>query len=96
MSGGSYDYSFYKVEEMADSLSHKGNSPLRRAFAKHLALVAKAMHDIEWVDSSDYGKGDDDEAIRAVLNSTANEKEIIYEDAKEVIAQLKSLLKQQP
>lgn len=29
--------------------------------------VGKALHDIKWVDSSDYGSGDENEAIRACL-----------------------------
>jgi len=39
----------------------------RKAFAAHMIKVAKALHDIEWVDSGDYGPGDDSEAIRACL-----------------------------
>ena len=54
MSGGSYDYLYHKVEEVADQLDGD-RSPLRRAFAEHLHKVAKALHDIEWVDSGDYG-----------------------------------------
>ena len=45
------------------------DTPEREAFAKHLKLVAKALHDIEWVDSADYGPGDENEAIRACLSS---------------------------
>jgi hypothetical protein len=69
MSGGSYNYTCYKVDDFASSLEHgsRGN-PLRIAFAAHLRLVAKAMHDIEWVDSGDYGTGDDEAALRAVLH----------------------------
>ena len=33
--------------------------------------MAKALHDIEWVDSADYGPGDDTEAICACLSSGA-------------------------
>lgn len=66
MSGGSYDYLYMKVDEMAGSL-HCGDSALRRAFAAHLRKVAKAMHDIEWVDSCDYGPGDEMHAIRDCL-----------------------------
>lgn len=33
----------------------------------HWEKVTTAMHDIEWVDSSDYLRGDEDEAIRACL-----------------------------
>lgn len=47
------------------------DSAERRAFAAHLAKVAKALHDIEWVDSGDYGQGDDIEAIRACLGDGA-------------------------
>ncbi len=71
MSGGSYQYAYGRVEDMARSLQGRHESPLRRAFARHLELVAKAMHDAEWVDSSDYGPGDDDAAIRLVLSPGA-------------------------
>ena len=65
MSGGSMDYFFGRVRDVADSMDT--TSPLRRAFVAHLRLVSKALHDIEWVDSGDYAIGDDDEAIRACL-----------------------------
>ena len=65
MSGGSYDYAYRHISDMADSL--KTSTPLRRAFKAHLDLVAKACHDIEWVDSGDCGPGDEDAAIRACL-----------------------------
>jgi hypothetical protein len=69
MSGGSYDYACYKVGDFADSLERNAQgNPLRIAFVAHVRLVAKAMHDIEWVDSGDYGTGDDEAAIRAVLH----------------------------
>lgn len=38
----------------------------RRWFAAHLRLVAEAMRCVEWVDSDDYGPGDEVEAIRAL------------------------------
>jgi hypothetical protein len=66
MSGGRYDYAYQKVEDMAEQLA-ESKSPLRRAFAKHLMLVSKAMHDVEWVDSGDYGEGDDAKAIELAL-----------------------------
>lgn len=90
MSGGSYDYAYSKVEDMADSLNSKEHSALRRAFAKHLKLVAKAMHDIEWVDSSDYAKGDEAAAINAVLagDGKAHEFSILKEDAEQLIKEL--------
>ncbi|MDD5459970.1 MAG: hypothetical protein PHF37_11330 [Phycisphaerae bacterium] len=70
MSGGSYNYAYDKVLEMADSLERYSKDPLRLAFAKHLQKVAVAMHDIEWVDSGDYGEGDEVDAIKAVLGES--------------------------
>ena len=67
MSGGSMDYLYSRLEyaEFAQ------NTLLRKRFAEHLKLVAKALHDIEWVDSADCVPGDEDESIRACLkNST--------------------------
>lgn len=64
MSGGSMDYICHRVEN--DTPFHE-NTPERKAFRAHLALVAKALHDIEWVDSADYAPGDENEAIRACL-----------------------------
>ena len=69
MSGGSYDYAYQKVDDFAYRLEER-NSPLYQSFAKHLHLVAKAMHDIEWVESEDYAVGDDTESIKAVLTPT--------------------------
>ena len=69
MSGGSHDYAYARVQEMADDMLmlSRGSSGLRNAFARHLRKVAKAMHDIEWVDSGDYRPGDEDAAIRECL-----------------------------
>jgi len=66
MSGGSYNYAYRHVEDMALALSRK-KSPLHNAFGRHLLLVAKAMHDIEWVDSGDYGEGREFKAIEIAL-----------------------------
>ena len=67
MSGGKYDYAYSKVENAADWMATRSTTPLRMAFIAHLRLVAKAMHDIEWVDSCDYCDGDEDAAIRACI-----------------------------
>ena len=66
MSGGSWDYLFLKVQDAAEQLVCS-RSAERRAFGRLLAKVATALHDIEWVDSSDYGPGDDLPAIRDAL-----------------------------
>ena len=65
MSGGSMNYLYSKVLHQSD---FPCDTPEREAFAKHLKLVAQALHDIEWVDSGDYGPGDENTAIRACLS----------------------------
>ena len=65
MSGGSYDYVCFKIDQI-EIMDAKDN-PRRMAFQQLLILVAKAMHDIEWVDSADYGPGDENEAIDKCL-----------------------------
>ena len=92
MSGGSWDYAYMRAEDMANGLCQKGHSSLRRAFGLHLKKVAKAMHDIEWVDSGDYGEGEECQAIESVLGDTANKArmEVLIEDARDVITEMKS------
>jgi len=88
MSGGSFDYAFRHVENMADELSTQ-KCGLRKAFAKHLHLVAIAMHDIEWVDSSDYGEGDEIDAIKKALPNHKQESfDILKDDAEDLINKL--------
>lgn len=77
MSGGSYDYAYLKVQDFIGNLRSLHNSPIRKAFADHLELVAKAMHDIEWVDSGDYGKGDEEESIRKCISKDSELKSAI-------------------
>lgn len=66
MSGGSMDYLYRQVEEA----NFKENTSLRKAFRVHLNKVAKAMQDIEWVDSGDCGPGDEDKAILDCITKT--------------------------
>lgn len=69
MSGGSYNYFCFKIEEFANEIeTHAGKNAWRLAFADHLRLVARAAKDIEWVDSGDCGEGDEDEAIKKVIS----------------------------
>ena len=72
MSGGSYSYFCYKVEEFTSDLCVY-NDPKRIAFKKLMELVGKACHDIEWVDSGDYGVGDEHDAIDAVFSFLGND-----------------------
>lgn len=68
MSGGSYNYAYMGIEQTACEVRIRAEgNPLRLAFAAHLDLVAKALHDLEWVDSSDYAHGDEVVAIRECL-----------------------------
>lgn len=92
MSGGSLDYAYNRVEEIAGNVASRATTPLHRAFAGHLMKVAKALHDLEWVWSSDFGKGDEEEAIRAVV-SQADVLDTAVERAKVVLEELKTEVK---
>lgn len=88
MSGGSMNYLYSKLGYDANFST---NTPERRAFAAHLVKVAKALHDIEWVDSNDYGPGDENEAIRACLGDAPVLEAAIeqaHEAAKVLLAEL--------
>lgn len=67
MSGGSWDYVYSRVDDAACRLMNS-DTPERVALGKILKLAARALHDIEWVDSSDYGEGDEREAIEKVVS----------------------------
>ena len=71
MSGGSMGYLYSKLEYA----EFDEDTPHRKAFAAHLKLVAKALHDIEWVDSCDYGPGDENAAIEACLRLPIEQQE---------------------
>ena len=90
MSGGFYDYAYARVSEFASHPS-LAKTAERRAFAALLSDVAEAMHDIEWVDSEDYGSGAENAAIERCLS-----KEILLEqviaDAREAAAALTAAL----
>ena len=85
MSGGSYDYVYLKIEDIIINSS----TPERIAFQKHLKLVAKAMKDIEWVDSCDKSPGDESEAIRKCLSSSAVVEELLI-SAEKLIEELRA------
>jgi len=93
MSGGSYDYAYCKVADMADQLSHSGSNE-RKAFARLLRNVAQAMHDVEWVDSGDMCKGDESKAIQEALGGPASQ--LILDEsvtsAKEALDDLKEAI----
>ena len=70
MSGGSLDYVYGRVEEANADLCRHDLTQTQKAFARHLVKVAKALHDIEWVLSGDYGDGDDTKAIMECIGKS--------------------------
>ena len=93
MSGGSLDYVYRQVEEAAHGVTSLAQTPLHRAFAAHLELVARALHDLEWVMSCDYAPGGEIEAIRAVV-TPAVELEYARANAVKARDELNALLKE--
>ena len=90
MSGGSWNYSYQAVTEMGSQLL-SNEDPVRRAFGEHLKLIADAMHDLEWVDSGDYGPGREHEAILKVL-SKAELVESAVKTLKEAVKRAEGVL----
>ena len=68
VSGGSYDHLYYRIEDAAYRLCQKNQPTYRRAFGELLKKCAKAMHDVEWVDSDDLSTGDDEKSIMECIN----------------------------
>lgn len=62
------DYAFGRVNDAAATIEARCRGPLHMAFVAHLQKVAVALRACEWVLSDDWSKGDDEEAIRAVLH----------------------------
>ena len=96
MSGGHYDYKFSNVDDLARDIESQ-NNPRRVAFKKLLVLVAKACHDIEWVDSADYSPRDENESIDKVLNFCKMDndkilKSVMFDELMEKYNQLKENL----
>jgi len=71
MSGGSYNYKYQEIEELSNLLwgylsnlneqeewyeYAKKYQPIRNKMARALKEIAVQCHDIEWIDSSDYGE----------------------------------------
>jgi hypothetical protein len=60
MSGSSHNYAYEKIDEAADEFQWKGYSDdhggTRKKVYEILKMMSKICHDIEWIDSCDYGK----------------------------------------
>lgn len=96
MSGGSWDYLYQKIEDAADRLQntstkHSCCEP-RRAFGSLLYKVARAMHSIEWVDSCDYGPGDELKDIKMCFEEQTF-KQALLEELKSQIVLLAEKIK---
>ena len=88
MSGGSLDYACYKIDSIIEQIERKahyrGMTVLHKAFVAHLKKVSKALHDIEWVYSCDYGPGDEEPAIKACIDWKADTLEVMREQLKKL------------
>jgi hypothetical protein len=95
MSGGSYDYAYRKIEALASEIKSRAQTSERKAFADHLLKVAKAAHDIEWVDSCDYGVGDENKSIRECLGNGLILLQVVIE-AKKIMKDIQSEIDRLP
>jgi len=57
MSGGAYDYAYYRLEELAEEIKQRDNyKALRCLVSDYLKRLADICRTIEWIDSGDYGE----------------------------------------
>lgn len=92
MSGGSLDYGFRRLDDLADEIDLRCNDPLHRAFAKHLRLCSTAAHALEWALSGDTELGSEVAAIRAVV-SPSDVLNLLIEDGRQLEAELAKALR---
>lgn len=97
MSGGSYDYAYRQVEEMAAGLRAIGccsaaAPALRELFREHLWNVAAAMKSIEWNDSCD-GDGSEVALITKCLGGRLAEGSVdrVLEHAEKALVAIQGL-----
>lgn len=93
MSGGSYDYAQFRLDEWAGTLeSRHAGQPHVLALAAHLRRLGEVMRQIEWADSGDTSwDGGVDAAVRSVLAPGA-ELGVATERALDAHARLAALL----
>lgn len=91
MSGGSLNYCYSHVQDAAQTILYRSESPTHRAFADHLLKVSEALRAMEWMLSCDTTPGSEIAAIRAVLNEGAV-LEAATERAREALAALQAAL----
>lgn len=93
MSGGSWDYVSFKIDDVASRLK-ASHLPERRALGSLVAKVAHALHCIEWVDSGDCSPPHDEDAIKAALEPHASTLILAaaVEEAKRISSDLVALI----
>src|SRR5687767_12504646 len=93
MSGGSWNYVFRTFEEVGERLL-LCNQLSRRTLGSLVLRIAKALHDIEWVDSDDFGPGQEEKAIDLALGISRDTMmlEQSLADAKRVLADLQAAI----
>lgn len=75
MSGGSYDYAYERIQNLADEVDRRTradqpDADLRQAFAAHLRSVADVAYELEWFDSRDRDGAEWVRKARALLTPT--------------------------
>lgn len=97
MSGGSWNYCYSSMQEASDRLVNE-SAPERRALGRLMSKIAKAMHDIEWVDSGDCGEGSDTSAIVEALGgpkaAAALELSELIKDGQKIAHEIYSAIRQ--
>ena len=91
MTGGSLDYVCYRLDDAIDTIERRATTTLHKAFLSHLRDISKALHDLEWVFSGDYGDGDEVESLKKVVNKQM-ELEAATNDARTALKQLQDVL----
>ena len=89
MSGGSWDYFCFSMDDVADRLCGE-KDPLRRAFGEHMRKCSAAMKAIEWHDSGDWGPDDEAKALKDIFDDKEVIK-ILLSEGRELVNQLEKL-----
>ena len=98
MSGGSYDYICFKIEEFSRGIYRQDTNPRRKAFASIVRKMAHVAHEIEWADSGDIGQEDADKSIDDFFSSLSVDgdkliKAIAYDELSGILTNYLSMNK---
>lgn len=93
MSGGSWDYFCFKMDEVSERLL-RSDKVERRHLGKVMKDLSSVMHSIEWADSGDISE---EEATKAINNfikiNSLIDKELIIQDIKSIESFVNEVLK---